>query len=388
MMAGLNVAQAPRKETNPLHRAGLAEDRTSLHLSVHDGLDRAIDEIAAAGTPERGFFSRSWFEAALPAETGAQTIVMRRGAGEAVAALPVAAGRLGIKAVPGSYWPFRSLAVASDVTAAEFARLLAAPAAKRALGQVWRIGPIASGDPALRLIEEAAGPAGWRLIKRRVGTSFQVDFAEVAEGQWPRNSTLRRNRQLERKMAEMGPLEWASHSGPELDARLLDELAALEAKSWQGKSRDAKFLAPEHRRVWDGLIADPVQAARLRVQLLRIDRQLVAWRIQIEAGRMIYSIATSYDPAFRSLGPGIVLATRALVSARERGFARFDWGSGDSGYKQTLGARPGPDLIDCLLVRGPLAMVGGTAIERVWQRHETVKAPAAAGESAAGDDHD
>jgi CelD/BcsL family acetyltransferase involved in cellulose biosynthesis len=197
---------------------------------------------------------------------------------------------------------------------------------------------------------------------------------------------LRLNRQLERKMAQIGPLEWASLSGPELDAKLFDELAVLEAKSWQGKSRDAKFLAPAHRRMWDGLIADPEQAKRLRVQLLRIDRQLIAWRIQIEAGRMIYSIATSYDPAFRSLGPGIVLATRALVSARERGFTRFDWGSGDSGYKQTLGAGPGPDLMDCLLVRGPLASVAGPALERVWRRHETARPQIETSDDAALED--
>jgi CelD/BcsL family acetyltransferase involved in cellulose biosynthesis len=111
-----------------------------------------------------------------------------------------------------------------------------------------------------------------------------------------------------------------------------------------------------------------------------------AWRIQIEAGRMIYSIATSYDPAFRSLGPGIVLATRALVSARERGFARFDWGSGDSGYKLSVGAGPGPDLVDCLLVRGPLAGIAGPAIERVWRRHESARPRIEANDDTAADD--
>ncbi len=356
------------------YRANLPEAQTAPHVAVHEGLDVAIDEIAATGAPERAFFSRSWFAAALRTEARAQTIVMRRSDGEAVVALPLAPGVMGVNSVPGSYWPFRSFPVAEGLTAREFSGFLAAPLVKQALGRLWRVGPISSHDAGLRLIEQAAGAAGWRLIKRRLGTSFQVDFASVAEqGTWPRNSTLRRNRQLERKMAQLGPLEWASYSGGELDAPLLDELAALEAKSWHGASRDAKFLAPVHRRMWEGLIADPVQAARLRVQLLRIDRQLAAWRVQIEAGRTIYSVATSFDPAFRSLGPGIVLATRALVSARERGFERFDWGSGDSGYKQTLGAAPGPDLVDCLLLRGPLASVAGPAIEQFWRWQDAAR---------------
>jgi CelD/BcsL family acetyltransferase involved in cellulose biosynthesis len=340
---------------------------------VQDGLDPAIDEVAAAGPSARAFLGHGWFEAALAGEK-ARTIVMRREGGEAVVALPVAAGAYGVQAVPGSYWPFRSFPVAGDLTAGELETLLAAPAVKRALGHAWRIGPIHSVDPALHLIEQIADRAGWRLIRRRTGTSFQVDFAAIAaEGQWPRNSTLRRNRQLERKMAELGPLEWLSLSGARLTPQLLDELAALEAKSWQGTSRDAKFLAPDHRKLWDQLIADPDQAARLRVQALKIDGTLAAWRIQIEVAPMIYSIATSYDPAYRSLGPGICLATRALVAARDAGFERFDWGSGDSGYKQTLGAGPGPDIVDCLLIRGPLAGIAAPALERVWRRHETVK---------------
>ena len=123
------------------YRANLGEGRSSLHLSVHNGLDRAIGEIAAAGAPERAFFSRSWFEAALPSDARALTIVMRREGGEAVVALPVAPGAFGIKAVPGSYWPYRSFPVAAELTAGEFEMFLAAPAVKRALGPVWRIGP-------------------------------------------------------------------------------------------------------------------------------------------------------------------------------------------------------------------------------------------------------
>jgi hypothetical protein len=31
------------------------------------------------------------------------------------------------------------------------------------------------------------------------------------------------------------------------------------------------------------------------------------------------------------------------------------WGAGDPGYKSEMGARPGPDILDLLFVRGPLA---------------------------------
>jgi CelD/BcsL family acetyltransferase involved in cellulose biosynthesis len=357
------------------YRADLAEGRTSPHIAVRDGLDPAIDEIAAAGAPERAFLSRSWFAAAIPPDARARTIVMRRDGGEAVIALPVAPGRFGINAVPGSYWPYRSFPVAATLTVSEFETFLAAPAVKRALGHVWRIGPIYSDDPALHLIERAAGVAGWRLLKRRMGTSFQVDFGAVeAEGPWPRKTTLRRNRQLENQMARIGALEWLSLSGGQLDSDLLDVLAGLEAASWHGKSRDAKFLSPVHRRLWDGLIADPDQAQRLRVNLLTIDGKPAVMLFQLEAGAMIHGIATSYDPAFATHSPGKCLHMRALVAARAQGVKHFDWGAGDSGYKQQLSAKAGAGIVDCLLIRGPLAAILQPVLERLWRRHESADA--------------
>lgn len=342
-----------------------------LHFGVHEGLDPAIDEVAAAGAPARAFLGRSWFEAALPAGTRSRSLVMRRGDGRAVIGLPVARGTRGINAVPGSYWPYRSFPVAADLVADEFTAFLAAPEIRRALGQVWRIGPIYADDPVLQLLDETAPRSGWRLLKRRLATSSQVDFAALAaEGPWPRKTTLKRNRQLENQMARLGALEWHSLSGAQLDGGVLETLAGLEAKSWQGESRDAKFLSPVHRRTWDRLVADPGQAERLRAQLLTIDGAPAVMLFHLECGPIAHGIATSYDPRFATHSPGKCLHMRALVAAQGRGIERFDWGSGDSGYKRQLGAEPRVAIIDCLLLRGPLALAA-PVLDRVWRRHRS-----------------
>lgn len=366
----------------------LASGAVSLRFEAHPGLDSAIDEVAAAGAPARAFLSRSWFEAALPAGSRARSLVMRRSDGQPVIALPIAPATWGINAVPGSYWPYRSFPVAADLTADEFTAFLAAPGIRRALGQVWRIGPIYADDPVLQLLEQTARPAGWRLLKRRLATSFQVDFAALAaEAPWPRKTTLKRNRQLENQMARLGALEWQSLSGAELDGRLLETLAALEAKSWHGESRDAKFLSPTHRRTWDRLVADPGQAERLRAQLLTIEGQPAVMLFQLEAGPMVHGIATSYDPRFATHSPGKCLHMRALVAAQARGVERFDWGSGDSGYKRQLGAQPRVAILDCLLLRGPLAL-GAPLLERLWRRHESDDATVAEPDGVAVDSVD
>lgn len=357
-----------------------------MHIEVHGGLPGAIDEVTALAAPARAFLARSWFAAAGdPARS--RTLVMRRDGGEAVVALPIIAGAYRIGAVPGSYWPFRSFPVAADLSAEEFARFLAAPTVRKALGPVWRLGPVFSDDPVLALLEQSAGAARWRLLKRRLATSYEVDFTTVdAAGAWPRKSTLRRHRQLENQMARLGALEWLSLNGPELSGRLFDTLAELESKGWQGSSRDAKFLASHHRRVWDRLITDPAQAERLRVQLLTIDGKAAAMLFQLEAGPMVYGIATSYDPALATHSPGKCLHLRALVAARARGAERFDWGAGDgAGYKQRLGACAGPDIVDCLITRGPLAALAQPALRRIWHSRGSDHPPAAETDGAALD---
>ena len=372
--------------TSVSYAAMPAPGQAPLHVEVHDGLHAAIDEVTARAAPARAFLTRSWFEAAVDNPEKSRTLVMRRAGGEAVVALPVAPGAYGIGAVPGSYWPFRSFPVAEDLSAGEFGCFLAAPEVRKALGRVWRLGPVYSDDPVLALIEQSAATARWRLLKRRLATSFQVDFTTVdAAGPWPRKSTLRRNRQLENQMARLGPLEWLSLSGAQLDGRLFDELAALEAKGWHGSSRDAKFIAPHHRRVWDRLIADPAQAERLRIQLLTIDGTPAVMLFQLEAGPIVYGIATSYDPAFATHSPGKCLHMRALVAARARGVDRFDWGAGDSGYKQRLGACAGPDIVDCLVMRGPVATIAQPALRRIWRSRASHDAPVAETDGAAVD---
>ena len=79
-----------------------------------------------------------------------------------------------------------------------------------------------------------------------------------------------------------------------------------------------------------------------------------------------YAIANSYDPALAKHSPGKLLYYRNLVRARERGIRTVDWGAGDSGYKQTIGAVQGPALRDWLLVRPGLPAMLGRILKGRW----------------------
>ncbi|UYY76687.1 GNAT family N-acetyltransferase [Sphingomonas sp. R1] len=330
------------------------------------GLPAVLDVVAERAPERHRFLRRGWYAAALAAYGGtAQTLIVEE-AGVAAAALPfVWRGPrwLGLAEVPGCYWPFRSLPVAEGAPAALAGVLLAALARHvRAL----RIGPIATDDPALLWLMGAAVAQGWTLLDRHVAHSFLLPMAALAaEGDWPRGSTLRKNRYFEKQLASEGAIDWC------WDSLCFDDLAAIERRSWiahRTDGRDAKFTEDGHGAFWRAAACDPVLAAMFSAAVLRVDGRPMAFSFDLVTGTRSYAIANSYDPLLAKHSPGRLLQYRNLARARARGVRLVDWGAGDSGYKQTMGAVQGPALRDWILVRPGLDALAARLVRTRWRR--------------------
>lgn len=339
----------------PLIAAGAVD------VALEPGAAPALDLAAAADARARAFLRAAWFGASA---NGAplKTLVARRPGGEPVAAIPLAQRRMGpltIAEVPGSYWPFRSFPIACDAGADELAALLASPAARAALGRAWRIGPVYADDPGAARLAAAAGGAGWTILTRRVGTCYVVDLARLtAAGPWPSAKTLRKNRWLERRLAESGELDFDTVSGDQWTPATFELLAAIEAESWVAKQAgggDTKFLDPDARRIWQRAVGDPLIAAMLGCSILHVGGAPAAFTFTLRCGPTLYFLANGYSERFAEGSPGRILLYRDLQAAAASGVSRIGWGAGDPGYKSEMGAEPGPDIVDHLIVRGPLA---------------------------------
>lgn len=335
-----------------------------------DGLSGLIDLVAEASPDSHRFLRFQWFAAAIAAYGGQARTIVVEADGEPVIALPMA--RFGpaavrLAAVPGSYWPFRSFPSRAGIAGEAFRALLAT------LGQevnALRIGPVYDSDPSAAPLREAARAAGWAVLDRFVATSFVLDLAAQGED-WPRASTLRKNRYHEKHLAEHGELEWTFLSGETMRNASFDAFDSIERTSWiatRTDASDAKFTADGHGAFWRRAASDPVLAGMMSAALLRVDGVPAAFSFDLDAGRLRYAIANSYDPAFAKCSPGKLLHYRNLVRARQDGIGLVDWGAGDSGYKQALGAEQGPVLRDWLLVRPGLPAMLGRALRHVWER--------------------
>ena len=343
-----------------------------LRARAHDGLPPALDAAAEGARPSHRFLRRAWFAAALDAYGGcARTMVVDRD-GVPLAALPLTTiGPRWLRAasVPGCYWPFRSFPSEAAAGADVFASLASGLAREV---NALRIGPVYDDDASAMPLIDAARASGWAVLDRKIADSHVLDMdAAGAEGPWPRNSTLRKNRFHEKHLAAHGTLDWSFVHGDNWTPAAFDALAGIEQASWianRTDGSDAKFTAAGHGAFWRAAAADPVIARMMWAALLRVDGRPAAFSFDINAGALKYAIANSYDPAFAKHSPGKLLYYRNLVRAREDGIACVDWGAGDSEYKATIGAEPGPAIRDWLLLRPGLPAFAGRLLGTAWRR--------------------
>lgn len=358
--------------TKPMPLSDFTRLPPLLTASIGDGLASALDAVAARAASTHGFLRYGWFAAALSAYGGtARTLTVHR-EGVPVLALPfvpTGPAALRLAAVPGCYWPFRSFPTAQDAGTEVFE--VALDTLARHVNAL-RVGPIYDNDPALAGLRAAAATRGWVALDRFVAESFLLDMAALrAEGTWPRNSTLRKNRFHEKHLGEHGALDWSFVSGTDWSPQAFDALAAIERKSWiadRTDGSDAKFTDDGHGAFWRAAAADPVVAGMMWAAMLRIDGEPTAFSFDMNAGALKYAIANSYDPRVAKHSPGKLLYYRNLVRALDDGITTVDWGAGDSGYKRVIGAAAGPAIRDWLFVRPGLPGLAARLAGPLWRR--------------------
>jgi CelD/BcsL family acetyltransferase involved in cellulose biosynthesis len=318
---------------------------------VESGLSSVLDQVATVAPASHRFLRYGWFAAALQAYGGGARTCLVGESGQPVLALPlvtVGPAAFGIAQVPGCYWPFRGFPAAEGAGSTVYDSAVGALARTvRAL----RLGPIYDGDPTATRLIEAARARGWAIRARTIADSFELD---IASAEWPRNSTLRKNRFHEKHLAAHGTLDWSFHRGGAWTPALFDALAAVEQASWiadRTDGSDAKFASARHGAFWRAATTDPVLAEMMHAALLTVNGKPTAFAFDLDAGALRYAIANSYDPAVAKHSPGRLLAYRSLALAKDAGIARVDWGAGDSGYKRTMGAVQGSAIRDWLLIR-------------------------------------
>lgn len=334
----------------------------------------ALDALARAERPERSFLRAAWFRAGPAPATRiaiARAPTGRPLAGFALRPRAIGPARLGltINQIAGPYWPMRGVPVDATAGVDELAAALRAPTLTRTLGPAFRLGPALEHDPALATLREAMQRAGWRVLSRPISELFALDLAALtASGSWPSSKGQQKDRWRVRQLEKTGPVRIDRFTGTDWTFATRDAIAAIEGHSWVGQldeGGDTKFLDPALRATWEDAARDPVLAAMIRGSLLWVGDTPAAFTFGLDCGATRYCIANNFDQRFARHSPGRVLLYDDFTSAAARGIAWLDWGLGDAGYKQQMGAQACGGFVDLLFVRGPLL---AAALRPLWGR--------------------
>ena len=323
-------------------------------IELHEGFPEVIDSLARRATSAQSFLRSAWYRAW--AGGSGQTMILNGADGAAIAAVPTMKASpavLGLRTVPGCYWPFRSILVADSATEEDLVKAFSHSFAIKALSPVWRMGPVSAQDPTVQHVSRAASLAGWSVLQRPVGKSW---FFDLASGNGlPGKSTAKRLRQYERRLAELGRVSWRRVSGAEWDQTTLDQLGKVEEESWVGRATDgsgAKFLQPAKRALWRDVLRDSHIAEICQATIVSLDDRPIAFSFDMLCETVQYAIACSFSEDMGHFRLGNIVTCNQLNYAREKGIATVHLGTGDLGYKRQMGATEGEDHVDLLFVRG------------------------------------
>ena len=350
--------------------ASAAGSDALLDISIVPGVPGHVNDLAAQAHDSHRFLRAGWFCRGKP-ET-ISTLVARRRNGSAILALPlhnVGPTILGVRALAGISWPFRSAALEDSFAPGDMLALLDDPVARKAIGPLLRLGPVYESDRLAMILVDAARSKGWSVLCRTLGQSF-IQNLGCSEGgaNWPSKLRRKKIRKLHARLEGLGRVTLRIVRGADWTLRIFQDLARVEENSWVGTRTDrsgAKFLSPDMLAHWKRAVEDPVLADMLAATVLYVGDHPVAFSLDLTTGRLQYGIASSYDQAFAAYSPGQIVNVHAIDDGAARGVRQIDWGAGDSGYKREIGAVPGPAIHDFLIVR---SSVLAAILRPKWER--------------------
>lgn len=319
-----------------------------------------------AGTDAAPFLQPFWFRAWADAfcKDELRVATARRG-GALAGALPLVVGRGVTRAAANWHTPRYGAAADGPEVAAAFADALVSTARRR----VDLTMLAAEGDLAAEL--RRAGAASARgVIARVVVRQPYVDLGggwEAVAAALPRK--LRKEaRRLRRRAAEQGPVELVVQTGERELEPFLATGFALEGSGWKDRRRTAINSCAPTRRFYTQVARGAAELGMLRLMFLRIGDRPVAFDMCLESGGRLYALKGGFDPAYRSLGPGTVLAWESLRWAAERGLTRYEFLGDADPYKLAWTST----THDCVRVQVFGRALAGRVDQLAWGRGRRV----------------
>lgn len=250
----------------------------------------------------------------LGAQRKLTLITVRDQSGQVVGGLPLIStpNRLitGYQTVSNEWFQARQPLIADDADLSRVAQKLVEGMSQLQAKSFW-LDWIAIDDPVWRAILSAAEQQGWAIqMKARfeVGITHLPATWQEFEISQSKNSRKRcRSEWKQISQAGQVRLQVATEDDPDELYQSLELAFQIELESWKGKQQSAIACQPETKEFYSSWASRLHRCGSLRLFLLRLDDQAIAFDLGVVEGDRYRSVKVSYKESHMGLSPGHVL---------------------------------------------------------------------------------
>jgi CelD/BcsL family acetyltransferase involved in cellulose biosynthesis len=179
-----------------------------------------------------------------------------------------------------------------------------------------------------------AQAAGFKVLSRTLGRSPFVSLQDGFSVYKKRFNSkfLAEIKRRRKRLEERGRLSLTIEEGADLAPRL-QECYELEAAGWKGRRGTAIASRADTSRFYETIARWAADRGWLRLAVLRLDDQALAFDYALEEGGTHYLIKTGYDETHRALAPGVLMRFEMLARCFHAGLHTYEFLGHDEAWK-------------------------------------------------------
>jgi CelD/BcsL family acetyltransferase involved in cellulose biosynthesis len=188
------------------------------------------------------------------------------------------------------------------------------------------------------------------------------------------SSHRRTMRRRQRRLSELGEVQFHVYDGKQRLSELLDEGFALEASGWKGQAGTAVSSRPAVHGFFRDFLFDAAELGILRMFFLRLNGAAIACHFTIEDQQALSSLKIAFDEQYRSFSPG-VLINRATIEYcfQSPDIRRFDFHGEAEKAKLEWTDDTETQIGVEVFSRGLSSSIERAAIQTVWAARNSIR---------------
>ncbi|MFU8831719.1 MAG: GNAT family N-acetyltransferase [Wenzhouxiangella sp.] len=137
------------------------------------------------------------------------------------------------------------------------------------------------------------------------------------------NKKRRELRRQQRRLGELGELEFQNLTASDDIEEWIQDFLALEQSGWKGRAGTAMALDPAEQCFFQTVMRQLFESNRLLMLRLRLDGRTISTQVNFSSGPGAFSFKVAFDEAYAKYSPGVLLE---LENIRQRLFKRdIEW---------------------------------------------------------------